>query len=190
MRVEQLEETFGDQIEVEWKSFLLRPDNDGGDPAKHDAFVEYTNSWMRPAAAEPSLTFSVWATDNAQPTGSIPAQIAQKAMEEFAPEAAAAYHRRLMDAYFAENRTISDAEVLADLAADVDVDPAGFITHVVEHEQRLARAVIDEHNSAIESGVTAVPTIVLDDVLPVQGAQDFESYVRWIDRLLSRRGDG
>ena len=45
----------------------------------------------------------------------MPAQIAQKAMEAFAPAAADAYHRRLMDAYFAENRTISDAEVLADL---------------------------------------------------------------------------
>ena len=189
MRVEQLEKTFGDQIEVEWKSFLLRPDNDGGDPAKHDKFVEYTKSWMRPAEAEPSLTFSVWATDNAQPSGSVPAQIAQKAMEEFAPEAAGAYHRRLMDAYFAENRTISDAQVLAELAADVDVDPGGFITHVVENEQRLAQVVIDEHNSAIQSGVTAVPTIVLDDVLPVQGAQDLESYERWIERLLSRRGD-
>jgi predicted DsbA family dithiol-disulfide isomerase len=48
--------------------------------------------------------------------------------------------------------------------------------------------VIDEHNAAIEQGVTAVPTIVLDDVLPVQGAQDLESYERWIERLLERRG--
>ena len=32
----------------------------------------------------------------------MPAQIAQKAMEAFAPAAADAYHRRLMDAYFAD----------------------------------------------------------------------------------------
>ena len=48
--------------------------------------------------------------------------------------------------------------------------------------------MIDEHNAAIEQGVTAVPTIVLDDVLPVQGAQDLASYERWIERLLERRG--
>ena len=118
----------------------------------------------------------------------MPAQIAQKAMEAFAPSAADAYHRRLMDAYFAENRTISDAEVLADLAADVGVDAGGFIRHLVENERVYAAAsVIDEHNAAIEQGVTAVPTIVLDDVLPVQGAQDLESYERWIERLLERR---
>lgn len=143
---------------------------------------------MRPASTEPTLTFSVWATDNPQPSGSMPAQIAQKAMEAFAPEAADAYHRRLMDAYFAENRTISDAQVLADLAANVGVDPGGFIAHLVDNERAYAAAVIDEHNSAIESGVTAVPTIVLDDVLPVQGAQDLQSYERWIERLLERRG--
>jgi predicted DsbA family dithiol-disulfide isomerase len=92
-----------------------------------------------------------------------------------------------MDAYFAENRTISDAEVLADLAADVGVDGGGFIRYLVENERVYAAAVIDEHNAAIEQGVTAVPTIVLDDVLPVQGAQDLESYERWIERLLERR---
>lgn len=118
----------------------------------------------------------------------MPAQIAQKAMEAFAPAAADAYHRRLMDAYFAENRTISDAEVLADLAADVGVDAGGFIRHLVENERVYTASVIDEHNAAIEQGVTAVPTIVLDDVLPVQGAQDLESYERWIERLLERRG--
>ena len=84
----------------------------------------------------------------------MPAQIAKKAMEAFAPSAAGAYHRRLMDAYFAENRTISDAEVLTDLAADVGVDAGGFIRHLVENERVYAAAVIDEHNAAIEQGVT------------------------------------
>ena len=31
-------------------------------------------------------------------------------------------------------------------------------------------------------------TVFSDDVLPVQGAQDLESYERWIERLLERRG--
>ena len=73
---------------------------------------------MRPAEAEPSLTFSVWATDNPQPSGSIPAHVAAKAMQEFEPDADERYHRRIMDAYFAENRTISDPDVLAALSCD------------------------------------------------------------------------
>lgn len=187
MRVEQLEEHFGDLIDVEWKSYLLRPSNDGGDPAKHHKFVEYTKSWQRPQEAEPSLTFREWATDNPQPAGSVPAQIAAKAMAEFAPAAEPAFHRRLMDAYFAENRTISDPTVLADLAEECGVDPGPFITHVVENQERLVQAVIDDHNASIEHGVTGVPTVLLDDILPVQGAQDFDLYVQYIQRLIDRR---
>ena len=142
---------------------------------------------MRPAEAEPSLTFSVWATDNPQPSGSIPAHVAAKAMQEFAPEAEGRYHRRIMDAYFAENRTISDPEVLAALAGEVGVDPAGFLAHVAERQIPLAQAAIDEHNEAIENGINAAPTVVLDGVLPVPGAQDFIAYERWIERLLERR---
>ncbi len=142
---------------------------------------------MRPAEAEPSLTFSVLATDNPQPSGSIPAHVAAKAMQEFAPEAEGRYHRRIMDAYFAENRTISDPEVLAALAGEVGVDPAGFLAHVAERQIPLAQAAIDEHNEAIENGINAAPTVVLDGVLPVPGAQDFIAYERWIERLLERR---
>lgn len=187
MRIDQIEERFGDQVAVEWKAFLLRPEPTGGDPEKHAKFVEYTKSWMRPAEAEPSLTFSVWATDNPQPSGSIPAHVAAKAMAEHAPEATAAYHRRILDAYFAENRTISEPEVLAELAAEVGVDPAGFLAHVAERQIPLAQAAIDDHNDAIQNGITAAPTVVLDGVLPVPGAQDFEAYERWIERLLDRR---
>jgi len=183
----QLEAHFGDQIDVEWKAYLLRPGNEGGDPAKHDKFVEYTKTWQRPQEAEPSLTFRQWATDNPQPSGSVPAQIAAKAMAEFAPELEPAYHRRLMDAYFADNRTISDPNVLAEIAAECGADPGSFISFVVEHQQRLAQDVIDDHNASIDHGVTGVPTILLDEILPVQGAQDFDVYVQYIQRLIDRR---
>lgn len=165
----------------------MRPEPTGGDPAKHEKFVEYTKSWQRPAEAEPSLTFTTWATDNPQPSGSIPAHVAAKAMKEYAPEAEARYHRRIMDAYFAENRTISDPEVLAMLAAEVDVDASGLLAHVADRQIPLAQQSIDEHNEAIENGITAAPTVVLDGVLPVPGAQDFIAYERWIERLLERR---
>lgn len=142
---------------------------------------------MRPAEAEPSLTFSVWATNNPQPSGSIPAHVAAKAMREFEPGAEERYHRRIMDAYFAENRTISDPDVLAALAGEIGLDPNAFLAHLVERQVPLAQASIDEHNEAIENGITAAPTVVLDGVLPVPGAQDFTAYERWIDRLLDRR---
>jgi len=187
VRVDQIEQRFGDQVRVEWRAYLLRPGSEGGDPAKHDRFVEYTKSWQRPQSAEPSLRFRPWATDNAQPSGSLPAHVAAKAMAEFSPEVDARYHRRLMDAYFAENRTISDPEVFGDLAAECGVARPDFLAYVAEHQLRLGQAAIDDHNAAIEHGVTGVPTVLLDQVLPVQGAQDFSSYEHWIQRLLDRR---
>ncbi len=108
-------------------------------------------------------------------------------MAEFAPELEPAYHRRLMDAYFADNRTISDPNVLAEIAAECGADPGSFISFVVEHQQRLAQDVIDDHNASIDHGVTGVPTILLDEILPVQGAQDFDVYVQYIQRLIDRR---
>ncbi len=175
---------FGDKIDIEWKSFLLRTEPKSSDQAK---FVSYTESWLRPAAIEPDARFRVWATDNPGPTSSIPAQVAAKVMDGFAPDAADAFHWRLLEAYFSENRTISDWSVLGDLAAEVGVDRQAFLTMVTEQQQDAAKLVIDEHNSAIENGVTAVPTIVLDNALPIPGAQELESYVVWINKILAKR---
>jgi len=108
-------------------------------------------------------------------------------MAGFAPEAAYAFHHRLLGAYFTENRTISDWSVLGDVASEVGVGRDSFLSIAREQEPSLAALVIEEHNSAIESGVTAVPTVVIDDVLPVQGAQDADTYEVWINRLLDHR---
>ena len=136
---------------------------------------------------EPLASFNVWATDNAPPASSIPPQVAWKSMAFVAPDRVDAFHHRLMGAYFTENRTISDWAVLGDLAAEVGVERDEFLTLTKERERSLTEAVIDEHNAAIEQGITAVPTMVLDEILPVQGAQEVEIVAQWIQRLIDRR---
>jgi predicted DsbA family dithiol-disulfide isomerase len=172
---------------VSWKAFLLRTEGKAPD---QDKFVRYTESWLRPAEMEPRAEFRVWSTDELQPTSSIPAHVAAKSLALIEPEAADAFHHRLLRAYFNENRTISDWAVLADLAADVGVDRDEFLSFTAEQERDLSEAVIDEHNEAIGQGITAVPTMVLDDVLPVPGAQDVQTVARWIERLLEQRLPG
>ena len=154
---------------------------------ERDKFVDYTRSWMRPAEAEPEATFNVWSSSAEPPSSSIPAHVAAKSLELIAPDLVDAFHHRLLSAYFTENRTISDWDVLADLAAEVGSDRDEFVTMTREREQSLAGSVIDEHNEAISQGITAVPTMILDEVLPVQGAQDVDSVAQWISRLLDRR---
>ncbi len=136
---------------------------------------------------EPQADFRVWATDNAQPSSSVPAHVAAKAGAGLDPGAERAFHRRLLRAYFTENRTISDWDVLHDLADDVGVDRSALEAEVESAGPAITRQVIDEHNEAIGNGINAVPTAVIGGVLPVPGAQDVDSYETWINRLIEHR---
>ncbi len=166
---------------------MLRTESKGTDQEK---FVAYTESWLRPASVEPAAKFNVWATDETQPTSSVPAHVAAKSLALIDPEASDAFHHRLLSAYFTENRTISDWAVLSDLAADVGLDRDEFLSLSAEREKSLAEEVIAEHNEAVQQGITAVPTMVIDEVLPVQGAQEVDTISRWIERLIERRPGG
>ncbi len=172
---------------MSWKAFLLRTEGEAPDQEK---FVRYTESWKRPAEMEPGAEFRVWSTDELQPTSSVPAHVAAKSVALIEPEAADAFHHRLLRAYFTENRTISDWAVLAQLAGDVGLDRDEFLAFTAERERALREQVIGEHNEAIGQGITAVPTMVLNEVLPVPGAQDVETVAGWIERLLDASAQG
>ena len=154
-------------------------------------FVDYTRSWQRPAATEPAAAFTTpWASDAPAPRGSIPAHVAWRTLVAELPAAADAYHHRLLTAYFTDNLDISDDAVLTELAVEVGADRASFAELLVEQRTSHTEAVIAEHNEAIGQGITAVPTMVLDDVLPVPGAQEVDTIAIWIQRLIDRRRGG
>ena len=71
------------------------------------------------ADLEPKASFSPWASLNAPPTGSLPAQVAYKIVASESPEYSEAMHMRLLEAYFSENLDISDWTVLLRLACSV-----------------------------------------------------------------------
>ena len=170
----------GDRIELEWKAFLLRAEPKTGD---HAAFVEYTNSWLRPGQMEPATSFTVWASDEEQPASSIPAQVAFKAVEAIAPELAKPFHDRLMRGYFTENRNIANSDVLMELATDVGVDGAALAEAGASRREEFTQLVIDEHNGAMANNVTGIPTVLFENQFPVPGAQPLETYVGLIERI-------
>ena len=185
MRVDELKHRMGDAIDVQWKSFLLRTE------PKHttlEKFTKYTESWQRPADMEPQAVFTTpWQSGANPPSSSLPAQIAWKASASFGPEAQQRFHHALLDAYFVQNRDISDRGELGDIAATCDIDRDAFDQVIAEQGGSLSKVVIEEHNDAIGRGITAVPTVVLSEVFPVPGAQDVETYERLIERLISRQ---
>ena len=95
-------------------------------------------------------------------------------------------HQRLLEAYFSENRTISDWTVLAELVSEIGEDSSYFLQHLEERKEKLAEQVIAEHNEAINQGITAVPTTLINKVLPVPGAQESATYINWIERIIER----
>ncbi len=170
----------GDQLELEWRSFLLRPQPE---PRPQEKFVAYTKSWLRPAEMEPATTFNVWATENAGPSHSMPSSIAGKLAESFGDEASFRFHRRLLEAYFTENRTVSDDQVLADVAADVGIDRTLFTERLATEARALSELVIEDHNLAVNSGITGVPAVVVNDTYLLTGAMEVEQYLRVVDRM-------
>lgn len=184
MRLDDVADHFGDRVDITWKSFMLRTE------PKHtsrEKFVRYTQGWTTMAELEPRARFTPWASEAEPPTSSLPAQVAHKVVAANWPDHDKAMHDALLQAYFTDNRTISDWEVLADIAAEVGIDRDTYLAMVAEQRQSMAQQVIDEHNEAINQGITAVPTVLINQVLPVPGAQESESYIAWIERLLERQ---
>ncbi len=138
------------------------------------------------ADLEPRADFQPWATQNAPPSGSLPAQIAHKVVLSEWPEMAMDMHYRLLKAYFSENRTVSNWDVLADLVSSIGGDSDHFLSVVQEKREIFTNTVISEHNEAINQGITAVPTVLINNVLPVPGAQETETYINWIGRIIER----
>jgi predicted DsbA family dithiol-disulfide isomerase len=181
VRVEKLRREFDGRIEFSWKSFLLRPADRGRrDPER---FRAYTQSWLRPAAEDDSGTFRVWEGDAGPPTHSVPPHRVAKAAAEV--EGFDLLHPRLLNAYFAENRDVSDENVLREIWDEAGLPEAGFAR---AWDDDILSRVLAEHDEALAAGVTGVPSMRLEgnDVVIV-GAQPLEILRRWTQRALDGR---
>lgn len=181
----RLIDEFDGQVQVEWKSYLLRPvEKKGRDPEK---FRRYTEGWKVPAAEPGAGAFRVWSSEDAPPSHSVPAHRVAKAAAMISNDAFRRMHERLMTAYFAENRDVSSEAVLRTLWDEVGLDGAAFErTRDPEIEARIRL----DHEEAREWGANGVPAIRrIDNDAVLVGAHPEALYRRWIERSLAR-GEG
>lgn len=185
MRLRRIEEEFADAVQVEWRSFLLRPSPVGRRDLER--FRTYTQSWLRPGAEEDSGEFRPWQTQVGPPTHSVPPHQVAKAAEELGEAAFRRIHERLLRAYFTENQDITDSETLARLWLEVGLPQAGFARR---EDPALLQRILAEHRKALDGGATGVPAVRLqgNDVIIV-GAYPLEFYQRWVSRTLAARAD-
>jgi predicted DsbA family dithiol-disulfide isomerase len=181
VRLERLREEFEGRVELEWKPFLLRPAARAGrDPER---FRAYTRGWLRVGAEADAGTFRVWEGEAGPPSHSVPPHRAARAAAEAG--GFAALHPRLLHAYFAENRDISDEQTLAELWQEAGLPAEGFAR---AWDEDVLSAVLADHDAALREGVSGVPAVQLDgNDAVIVGAQPLELYRRWAQRALDGR---
>jgi predicted DsbA family dithiol-disulfide isomerase len=96
-----------------------------------------------------------------------------------------ALKERLLQAYFIDGLDIGDPDVLATCAAEVGLDH-DLVRAFLDSDDGLAE-VLDELRSAAEMEITAVPTFVFDDKWMVPGAQDSDTFVQVLRRVVAKR---
>lgn len=175
-----LKEIFGDRLELEWRSFLLRPHR--GEQRSLEKFRKYTESWRRVASDEPSAEFRVWSTDEGPPSHSIPPHLVAKAAAQLGEDAFESVHDALLKAYFYDNRDISVESTLRAIWDDAGLDADEFAR---SEQPEVLKAVIDEHNEAIENGAQGAPAFRMShhDVA-ITGLHPVETLERWVNRIL------
>lgn len=113
--------------------------------------------------------------------------MAGKAAATFGDEVFHRFHVEVMRAYFAGNRTISDLDVLTEVAATAGIPSDEFRERLESDWQTFEDQVFAEHTEAVSLGVTGIPSVVVDDALLIPGAVDADVYRRVIrDRLALR----
>ncbi len=166
-------------VELVWRSYLLRPrPEEGRDLPK---FVRYTQGWLRPAAEPDAPHFQPWESGEGPPTHSIPPHVVARAARRRGEAAGRALHERILRAYFEENRDISSEAVLRALWAEAGLPPEDFAAC---GDPSLLRETIDDHNEAVELGMTGVPAVrVSGSDAFLMGAQPLDVYRRWVAKL-------
>lgn len=107
-------------------------------------------------------------------------------MEEQGEELFEKYHFLLLEAFFHENRDISNIDVLTELARKAGADMEAFST-AFKGGQRLKK-VWAEHCLATESYfINAVPAVIIGGRERLIGAVPREAYREKIEKILAQR---
>jgi len=191
VRLRRLEREFAGDVEVEWRSYLLRarPRSAEGDSARTlEKFVRYTQSWLRPASEPDAGEFRVWETTEGPPSWSVPPHVVAKAAARHGREAFGRVHERLLEAYFSENRDITSHANLAAIWSEAGLPAADL---PAADDQSLMAEVWEEYRAAIDRGITGVPAVHVAGEDPyLVGAQPYELYQRWVHRQLEAASGG
>ena len=96
-----------------------------------------------------------------------------------------ALKERLLKAYFCDGLDVGDPDVLAECAAEVGM-PADRVREYLLSDDGIEQ-VRQQLQFAAQAEITAVPTFVIDGRWAVPGAQDPDTFVNVVRRVLAKR---
>jgi predicted DsbA family dithiol-disulfide isomerase len=184
------------EAEVRWRPFELNPDMppEGEDMAAH-MLRKYgrapdpdSTARMVAMAADAGYEMRYLGEGEEPPRRLWNTFLAHKllrwALDAEGVEAQTRLKLALFDAHFQQRRNVADPAVLLDIAARVGLDRAGAEAALVDEE--LAHAVRAEERQAAEMGISGVPAMLVAERYMLSGAQDAETYVRVLRRVVER----
>jgi len=138
------------------KSFPLRPEPD----PTATWTPERALRWELASRQEEAGQFNFWEKGGPMPNWSLPALEAAKCAQSQGEGFFSRYDELLFNAYFVDNRDISNVEVLVELAENAGLDIPTFRADLESGSQR--RQVIEEYVEAIIGyGINSVPTVII-----------------------------
>jgi len=177
---------FADNVQIEWKSFLLNPEM-VTDPNKSTAqYLSETKGWSMnqtqqitqqvvDMAKEEGLTYYMDKTVVANAKNAHRLLQLAKTLEK-----GDTMKERLLQAYFTEGKNIDDRETLLQLALEVGLDK-GRVEACLDSDEFLEKVEQDIYESRL-IGVRGVPFFVLDRKYGISGAQPKEAFVQTIEK--------
>jgi predicted DsbA family dithiol-disulfide isomerase len=182
VRLSEIEQAYGGHVRVHWRAFPLIP----GEQPDRRVTEKTREGWLRIGAEEPRARFVPPPLETPLPRSSIPALTAAKCAER--QGAFPALHERLFTALFRDGLDIGRPAVLRELARECGLDLARF---EADYGGEAYEAVLrDCAEGAAWFGVSALPTVVLDEKVSLVGALPAERYRLLIDWVLAGEPGG
>jgi predicted DsbA family dithiol-disulfide isomerase len=155
-------------IEVEWKSFELRPEGVEVPPHSPEYYEQAKANVKRM-----SEHYGIEMKWNDKSKHSRHALEGTKFAEEHG--LSNEYHDAVFKAHFQQDKTINDIDTLVEIAEGMGLDAETFREAL--ETRRYQQKVLDESEEAHRLGVTGIPCFIVDNK-GVMGAQTYESLMQ------------
>jgi predicted DsbA family dithiol-disulfide isomerase len=179
IRLQELEEEYGNKISISWRSYpLVVQEIPNRLISQHSI-----ESRQRANVEEGRISFSPWDPDKPYPASSMPALRAAKCARLQGEEAFRRFHIALFKAFFEENMNISDMKVLISLAEKTGLDIEKFRSDFsLKSLEEEVLAELEEGRAEYEGW--GIPIVVIGGHYPMSGAVPTAMYRRAIELCL------